>query len=243
MKYFISIEFNEQKEERNIFVVTKSTIDLISIGIVCERGEEYYAISKDFDIKSAWYKYQINSSVINGRLCNTKEYWLRDNVLRKIYEELLSKEYDANLIEHRKLPFELKSMKYLINKYGKTNEKISDEIKHFIYNCQDIHETHKTSTPIRFYGYYSAYDWVVLCCQYGSMLDLPKGFPKYCVDLKQSLDEIQEKNFGLNLFKGKLANNIKELPNYPKQIDKHNALADAKWNYKLYVFLKNYNNH
>jgi len=28
-------------------------------------------------------------------------------------------------------------------------------------------------------------------------------------------------------------------PNYPKQTNEHNALADAKWNYELYKFLNN----
>jgi len=30
---------------------------------------------------------------------------------------------------------------------------------------------------------------------------------------------------------------IKSTTNYPKQINEHNALADARWNYELYKFL------
>lgn len=30
---------------------------------------------------------------------------------------------------------------------------------------------------------------------------------------------------------------IQNSPNYPKQTNEHNALADAKWNYELYKFL------
>ena len=33
---------------------SKPTIDLISIGIVSSDGSEYYAISKDFNLKEAW---------------------------------------------------------------------------------------------------------------------------------------------------------------------------------------------
>lgn len=75
---------------------------------------------------------------------------------------------------------------------------------------------------IECYGYYSDYDWVVFCSIFGRMLDLPKTFPMYCIDLKQTLDE-----------KG-----TKGQPGYPEQSNEHNALADAKWNYELYKFLK-----
>ncbi len=43
MKYFIDTEFVEDG----------STIDLISIGVVCEDGREYYAISAEFDRQKA----------------------------------------------------------------------------------------------------------------------------------------------------------------------------------------------
>lgn len=61
------------------------------------------------------------------------------------------------------------------------------------------------------WGYYADYDWVVLCQLFGRMIDLPKGWPMYCRDLKQLCDE----KGGLKL---------------PKQDGgEHNALADAIW--------------
>lgn len=42
MRYFIDTEFIETGRD------TRPTIDLISIGIVCEDGREYYAISEEF---------------------------------------------------------------------------------------------------------------------------------------------------------------------------------------------------
>ncbi len=42
------------------------------------------------------------------------------------------------------------------------------------------------------YGYYADYDWVLLCSLFGRMIDLPKGFPMYCIDLKQIIDEKAE---------------------------------------------------
>ena len=40
-----------------------------------------------------------------------------------------------------------------------------------------------------FWGYYADYDWVVFCQIFGAMIDLPKGWPMYCRDLKQLADE------------------------------------------------------
>jgi hypothetical protein len=74
-------------------------------------------------------------------------------------------------------------------------------------------------TPIQFLAYYADYDWVVLCQLFGTMMDLPERFPKWCYDLKQlSVDVGSPKH-----------------PPDPK--DEHNALADARWNRDLYHLL------
>jgi hypothetical protein len=70
-----------------------------------------------------------------------------------------------------------------------------------------------------FWGYYADYDWVVFCQIFGTMMDLPKGFPMYCRDIKQLCDE-----------RGNPA-----LPEQGK--GEHNALADARWNKMTYDFL------
>lgn len=61
-----------------------------------------------------------------------------------------------------------------------------------------------------FWAYYADYDWVVLCQLFGTMMDLPVGWPKFCMDLKQ-----------LCVSKGD--------PRLPKQENEHGALADARW--------------
>lgn len=62
-----------------------------------------------------------------------------------------------------------------------------------------------------FWGYYCDYDWVVLCQFFGDMTGLPEGWPYYCRDLRQALDE-----HGLS--------HIKQPDDAP-----HDALADAQW--------------
>jgi hypothetical protein len=73
-----------------------------------------------------------------------------------------------------------------------------------------------------FWGYYADYDWVVFCQIFGSMVDLPKGFPMYLKDLKQLCVSLGN-------------------PTLPKQSStEHNALHDARWNRDAYLFLEDY---
>ncbi len=62
-----------------------------------------------------------------------------------------------------------------------------------------------------FWAYYADYDWVALCQLFGTMMDLPKGWPMYCRDVKQLCDD-------------------RGNPRLPAQEStEHHALADAKW--------------
>lgn len=282
MNYFFDTEFLEGKQSKTFLGLkygeTKPTIDLISIGIVSEDedsfskrqglsdrtygGREYYAISKDFNLKEAWNRYdlRINKAFPYGSEYN-KVYWIRDNVLIPICKELSEREGVFAYGEDQY--FTYKTCKRLINKYGKTNEQIAKEIKQFIY--ADSVENGgqlmlgsfipRKINPIKFYAYYGDYDWVGFCWLFGKMIDLPKGFPMYCIDLKQMLDEQQEslKKYEDRAFIGCCdyksmildENNnkrfsycaIKSHKNYPTQENEHNALADARWNKKLYEFL------
>jgi len=73
-----------------------------------------------------------------------------------------------------------------------------------------------------FWGYYADYDWVVFCQLFGTMVDLPKGWPMYCRDLKQWTDELGN-------------------PALPEQgKGEHHALADARWNRQAWEFLAAY---
>lgn len=277
MNYYYDTEFLEGTQ-KTWFGQTKPTIDLISIGVVSEDGREYYAISKDFNLKEAWNRYDL---VRNGfRDCGLtpnydKVYWIRENVLKPIYDELINLEWKVNFCADLDYPFNYSSMKYLIKKYGKSNKQIAEEIKEFckpplkntfiedatkkikednfigqINNTtlkDIINGYEKINTPIQFYGYYSDYDHVALCWLFGKMIDLPKGFPMYTIDLKQILDEkivdIRSKNDGRLCFTHHPYvveyKDIKEHYNYPKQNNEHNALADAIWNKQLHEFLNN----
>lgn len=70
-----------------------------------------------------------------------------------------------------------------------------------------------------FWAYYADYDWVALCQLFGTMMDLPKGWPKFCRDLKQ------------------LSSDVGSPKHPPDPEGEHNALVDARWNRELYAFL------
>lgn len=207
MKFFIDTEFHEYK--RTVSYIFKAnqhfdTIEMISIGIVSEDGNEYYAICKDFDVDAAW-----------------KNEWLRENVLKKIYSQLVSMEgvytktYYPGLMD-----FTPKGLSWLLDAHGKTREIIAQEVKEFVYVNSD-------GNPPQFFGYYADYDHVVFCWLFGRMIDLPKGFPMYTIDLKQKMDEMLLDDNWLNI-------------NNPSSELEHDALEDAKWNLKLYHSIQSY---
>jgi hypothetical protein len=229
MKYFLDQEFHERMY-KPLFGKEHHIIELISIGIVCEDNREYYAISNEFDLKAAW-----------------NNEWLRENVLKPIHNELCSMESVYSKTYHWELysSFTLKSMKTLIKWRGKNKIQIANEIIDFVSRDESHKDVGRhvdiTKENPEFYGYYADYDWVVFCSLFGSMMNLPDGFPMYCIDLKQTLDE--EAKYA-NLFQDTMNKKerlelIKCHKDYPKQENEHNALADANWNKKLYDFLIN----
>lgn len=213
MKYFIDTEFIEGFH-KPLFGKRRHFIDLISIGIVCEDGREYYAISNEFDPKDA-------------------DKWVQGNVIMKLegIEDYFhiwksNKEIKQDIIE-------------FICPYEKASEFAG------VGSIDSGMEGYLQMNPPKFYAYYADYDWVLFCSLFGRMIDLPKGFPMYCRDLKQNIDEYidsitTEKNprSANYLTKETALEQLKKRFDYPKQTNEHNALADAKWNYELYKFLQ-----
>lgn len=84
---------------------------------------------------------------------------------------------------------------------------IAEGVKHFLGEKPEI------------WGYYADYNWVAFCQLFGTMMDLPRGYPMYCRDIKQLCDSMGN-------------------PRLPVQRSvKHNALADAQWTKEAYDLL------
>lgn len=72
------------------------------------------------------------------------------------------------------------------------------------------------------WAYYADYDWVALCQLFGTKMDLPKGWPMYCRDLKQWADMLGN-------------------PKLPEQDGaEHCALHDALWTKGAWYWLHHF---
>jgi len=137
------------------FIEDGRTIDLMSIGVVCEDGREYYAEPLECDLSRA-------------------SDWVKENVIPHLTGE------------------------------KRTRLAIRDDLLAFMGEKPEI------------WAYYADYDWLALCQLFGTMMDLPKGWPMFCRDLKQLAGDtplIEQKGI------------------------EHNALADARWTREAWLAL------
>ncbi len=209
-----------------LFGKRRHFIDLISIGIVDENGRAYHAISSEYSFADA-------------------DDWVKEHVITPLYIKTVHGDMRNHFDVHN---FHLH--------YGRSNRQIKEDILDLTGCWHDSLFWRVGSGVPEFYAYYADYDWVVFCSLFGRMIDLPRGFPMYCRDLKQSLDEkvadirwdyhgdihqndLQKKDRPATL-EEKLEK-IKKDPMFPKQLREHNALDDAQWNQQLYKFIQNLN--
>jgi hypothetical protein len=137
---------------------------------------------------------------------NDADQWVKENVIIPMYKKVVNGD-NRN--------------RYSADTFHKTyGEPIN-------YICQRLLDWIGNDKDVRFYGYYCDYDWVLLCSMFGRMIDLPKGWPMYCRDLKQRFDE-------------EFTDEIKNHKDYPVQKDEHNALLDAAWTKSLHGFMEKY---
>lgn len=156
------------------------TIVLISVGIVCEDGREYHAVSTQFD----------------PHHCNP---WVQANVLPLLPPP------------NSTFTFVTPDKRSFATPMWKPKPAIAQEVIEFLGLNQGIKP--------EFWAHFADYDWVVLCQLFGRMVDLPKGMPFYCNDIKQ------------------LENELGNPPLPPQRGTEHDALQDAKWNAQIYQYL------
>ena len=145
--YYFDTEFIEQR----------GYLEPISIGMVCEDGREFYAVSNEFHVDRA-------------------DPWVVANVIAKL----------PPLSQRTSLAT------------------IAVDLRAFVVD----------DAP-SFVAYFASYDWVVLCWLLGGrMVDVPKGWPMFPMDLKQAMVE-----------RGVTR---RMLPAQPAGTE-HNALDDARW--------------
>jgi len=172
MKYFLDAEFND--------VIGKG-LELISIGIVNEKGKGFYAECTSFK------KENCNDFVMQNVLPKLKytTYDMKDSIIR-----FGDQKHDAVVSD--------------------SLLKIGQAIKEYVGNDQQV----------EFWGYYSAYDWVLFCWLFGGLCNLPDNFPQYCIELQQCLDY-----YG------------KTIPSALLDRNNHNALEDAEFHKNIHDWL------
>lgn len=167
------------------FIEDGRTIDLISIGIVAESGESLYLQSAECDFQKA------NDWVWRNVFPHLIHFDMRGKRICAPRHET----YDSGL-GHRHIT------RCGPECFWATRSEIRESIVEF---C----DPEKHGKP-EIWGYYADYDWVALCQLFGTMVQLPKGWPMYCHDLKQLLD-------------------AQGNPQFQKETDAHHALSDAQW--------------
>lgn len=179
------------------FIEWPGHLQLISIGITSEDGRVYYAISKEYDETKA-------------------NEWVKRNVLSKLEPE--------NEFPRKSLSSIARDIFTFVNpKWIKELSTLSHEEFIALHDIRDKAGWSQVAHP-EFWAYYADYDWVAFCHIFGPMVSLPGGFPMYCRDLKQWMDQVG-------------------LPESLKPADPagaHNALVDAKWNKQLYNIIAEY---
>ncbi|WP_060907099.1 3'-5' exoribonuclease domain-containing protein [Streptomyces scabiei] len=140
------------------FLEDGRTIELISIGMVCDDGREYYAVNAA--LAARWGK---------GRRLRRrvqKHAWLMENVV----PHLPKPHGDWNV----HMP-----QSWLFNYHDpavKPREKIADEVMDFI---------RAAGPDVQLWANYGAYDHVCLAQLWGRMIALPEGVPMFTCDIQQ----------------------------------------------------------
>lgn len=179
------------------FLEDGKTIMPISIGIVAEDSREYYAVFQDIG---------------NGALydCIRQHRWLMQNVVPHL-PLMKRKDHLPNLV----LPESARSGRFDLDEDSLKvlpRNVIVKQVKNFFLGDNE---------HIELWGYYSAYDHVLLSQLFGRMIDLPKGMPMWTNDIQQVA----------------YARGLED--SLPAQVgNAHNALDDARWTRAAWQYLQ-----
>jgi hypothetical protein len=146
------------------FLEDGATIELISIGIVCEDGREYYAVNSDMDDKRI-----------------SKHDWLMKNVVKHLPLHHYSAPRDGLgwiwSLDHEST---LVKPKWVI----------ANEVREFLLARPNNTGLGEWQPNPELWAYYASYDHVALAQLYGPMIRLPKGFPMWTHDLMQLIEPL-----------------------------------------------------
>lgn len=196
MRYFMDTEFIDDGH----------CIDLISIGIVCEDGRELYLQSAECDLfrASPWVKEHVIPHLV---------------VCPHVYPEY-RKDIYTNRVLHggQEGQCTFTRGENVIGAHGdcpwRTHLQMKYEVAHFF-------QPDGEHTPFELWGWCAGYDFVALCQLFGTMMDIPAGWPHYIRDFQYVLDEYEVAD--------------EDLP--AQEAIAHNALEDARHLKRLWGYI------
>lgn len=166
------------------FLEDGRTIEPISLGMVREDGKELYAVYQN-----------ITTQPMYGRIC--RHDWLMRNVVPHLPLAINTEarpprnRYAGSFTLNRNDPVVM------------TKPLIKNAVRKFLVMAQ----------PVELWGYYAAYDHVLLAQLFGPMTDCPSSMPMVTYDIVQLCHSLGRSEAGL--------------PAPPEKA--HNALEDARW--------------
>ncbi|WP_409430567.1 3'-5' exoribonuclease domain-containing protein [Mycobacterium sp. SMC-16] len=155
------------------FIEDGHTIDLISIGIVCEDGREYYAVNVDCDF---------------ARICN--DDWLWANVVPHLpttktdWDDPIRGRFGDTRLDLHAAAVKPKWV-------------IANEVREFIVGGikpmgqRDGEPFYASEDLPQLWAYYGAYDHVALAQLWGRMIDHPNLMPMFTHDLMQLIEPLR----------------------------------------------------
>lgn len=177
------------------FLEDGSTITPISIGIVAEDGREYYAVEAYANDRPAYAKIR-------------RHDWLMENVVPHLplvptmYRPTRGDELGWFILDQN-------------DPAVKPRRHIAEEVRDFLLN-------HPPNELVELWGWYSAYDHIMLAQLFGPMAAMPKGIPWLTYDLQQLMHDWELDGFSLPV----------------QESTQHHALEDARWTKQAWEYVR-----
>lgn len=206
------------------------TIQLVSIGLVGLDGRELFLVSTDFNPDDAdrWVKsnvltqlppHQARQELAPGLLLGTSHvaplYLPNAEIARYVLRYVWPMSYLAELLNQATRTF-------VYQAWGL--DELTDGIGSYLSREQALNllaeqYLYAGSITPTFVADYGAYDWVVFCRLFGRMIDLPKYFPMFVVDLQQEALRVGYSTEEMG----------------PRNDNSHDALGDAHHNMAVHL--------
>lgn len=201
------------------FTGLRQNTTLISIGIVAENGEKFYAELIDFDWKQVddWIKENVLDNFILEKL------YMRGSIdtMRKTVDEWKENGYEISEFPTNG------SCCYLMLETAREKEGLTEVVGEKDWVRDKLSKWLKRFDSVQFVSDVCHYDFVLLINLFGTAFDLPENVNPACVDINQEI----ARHYGISAaeaFDKSRKEIVLELCGEPVAGKKHNSLYDAE---------------